>query len=267
MIEILSYSFFQKALIWWIIMSIASVIIGSFVVIRRESNITHSISHVVFLWICVSLFFDWDYYLFWFISAILWSLLMYFIDKSRFITKDASREIVAQTGMWVWIMIIWMIEKLNVDVFYLLFWNILLINNFEIAILSWVLILFLILFKIFGKRFLLVSFSPSIAVSKWINTQIYNVVFLVLLSILIAIGIRIFGILLIWAFLVIPSNIWKVLWNNIRQIFTIWLWASIFSVISWLFLSYFLWSSAWSMIVTILVLIFLISLIWKNYKN
>lgn len=267
MFEILSYGFFQKALVWWIIMSILSVIIGSFVVIRKEANITHSISHIIFLWICVSLLLWWDYYVFWMIFAVLASFLLYFIDKSDFISSESSREILAQTGMWLWIMIIGMIETLNVDIFYLLFGNILLINNFEIWLLSWLLILFLVLLKLFWKKFLSISFSPSIAISKGINVWLYNIIFLILLSILIAIWIRIFGILLIWAFLVIPSNIWKLIWKNIKQVFIIWWIVSIISVVLWLFISYFLSASAWWSIVSILIFIFFLTLTLKRLKN
>jgi zinc transport system permease protein len=49
MFEILSYDFFQKALIAGILVSLIAGSLGTLVVLRREPNITHAISNILFL--------------------------------------------------------------------------------------------------------------------------------------------------------------------------------------------------------------------------
>ena len=131
----------------------------------------------------------------------------------------------------------------------------------------WVLFLFIYLFWfLFGRNFLAVIINEDIAVSRGIKVSIYNLVFLLFLSLFIGMSIKIFWVLLIGAFLVIPANIGKILGNSIRSVFIISLVSAFSWVILWLFSSYFLWTSTWATIVLYLIWGFLIALILKSTK-
>ncbi len=264
MVEILQYSFFQKAIIWWILISLIAAILGIFIVMRKEANVTHSMSNFLFLWVAVSLFFAWDYYLFAFIFWIIASLLIFFIEKTNFITKESTKEIVAQTWIAWWIFVIWFLWNLTLDINSFLFWSILFINETDLIILSILLFVLYIFFFIFWKRFLSIIINEDLAKSKWIKINLYNLLFLIFLSIFIAISIKVFWLLLIGAFLIIPANIAKIISPNLRLSF---IYASIIStssVIMGLFASYFLNTSSWATIVLILIIFFIISLFWKR---
>jgi ABC-type Mn2+/Zn2+ transport system permease subunit len=128
------------------------------------------------------------------------------------------------------------------------------------------LVLVYILYFLFCRKFLSVIINEDMAKSKWIKTNFYNLGFLILLSIFVWISIKIFWIMLIWTFLVIPSNTAKILSNNLKKVFIISGILSILSVIVWLFLSYFLWASSWATIILILILLFFVSLVWKKFR-
>jgi zinc transport system permease protein len=261
---ILHYTFFQNALIWWILIALISSILWVFIVMRKEANITHSISNFLFLWIAVSLLLHWNYYLFAFLSWIIWSLLIYFIEKTNFITKESSKEIISQAWIAGGIFCISFLNNLTLDINNFLFWSILFINKTDIIILSILFIILYSLFFLFSRKFLSIVINEEMAKSKWIKTDFYNLWFLIFLSIFIWISIKIFWIMLIWAFLVIPSNTAKILSKSIKNVFVVSIILSIFSVIFWLFLSYFLESSSGATIVLILILCFLMSLVWKK---
>lgn len=267
MLEILKYDFFQLALLWWVLISFISWILGVFIVMRKEANITHSISNFLFLWIAISLFFSGNYYFFALSFWIIWSFLIYFIEKTKFITKESSKEIISQTWLASWIFIIWFLKNLTLDINNFLFWNILFINKTDIYIILILLFLLYILLYFFWKNFLAVIINEDIAKSIGLKTNLYNLVFLIFLSIFIWITIKIFWILLIWAFLVIPANIWKILWNSIKTTFIISVILSLLSVIMWLFISYFLWTSTWSTIVLFLIICFILSMIYKKNNS
>ncbi len=264
MIEILQYSFFQKAIIWGILISLIASILGVFIVMRKEANITHSIANFLFLWVAVSLLFNWDYYLFAFIFWIIWSLLIFFIEKTSFITKESTKEIIAQTWIAWWIFVTGFLWNLTLDINSFLFWSILFINELDLIILSILLIILYLFFYIFWKRFLAIIINEDLAKSKWIKTNLYNLFFLIFLSIFIAISIKIFWILLIWAFLIIPANISKIISPNLKFSFIISSLISVFSVMLGLFISYFLNTSSWATIVLILIIFFILSLIYKR---
>ena len=264
MLEILQYSFFQKAIIWWILISLIASILGVFIVMRKEANVTHSIANFLFLWVAVSLLFNWDYYIFAFLFWIIWSLLIFFIEKTNFITKESTKEIIAQTWIAWWIFITGFLWNLTLDINNFLFWSILFINGLDLIILSILLFILYLFFYIFWKRFLSIIINEDLAKSKWIKINLYNLFFLIFLSIFIAISIKIFWILLIWAFLIIPANIAKIISPNLKYSFIISSLISTLSVVLGLFISYSLDTSSWATIVLILIIFFVSSLILKR---
>jgi zinc transport system permease protein len=262
--QILQYTFFQNALIWWILIALVSSILWVFIILRKEANITHSISNFLFLWIAISLLLHWNYYIFAFLFGIIWSFLIYFIEKTSFINKESSKEIISQTWIAGWIFCISFLSNLTLDINNLLFWSILFINKIDLIILFWLLVLSYTLFFLFLKPFLSVIINEDMAKSKWTRVSVYNLWFLIFLSIFIWVSIKIFWIMLIWAFLVIPSNTAKVLSNSLKNVFIISVILSVFSVLVGLFLSYFLNVSSGATIVLILILCFIFSLVWKK---
>lgn len=264
MLEILQYSFFQNALIWWILISIMSSILWVFVVMRKEANVTHSISNFLFLWIAISFLFSWNYYFFAFLFWIIASLILFFIERTNFVTKESSKEIISQ--LWIaWaIFTISLLNNLTLDINSLLFWSILFINKNDLIILFFLTIIIIFLFKIFHKNFLRIILAEDIARSLWLKVSLYNFVFLLILSFFIAISLKIFWILLIWAFLVIPANISKIVSNNLKNVFIFSFLISIFATVFWIIGSYFLNTWTWATIVLILIMIFLFSIIYKK---
>ena len=264
MLEILQYPFFQNAIIGGVLISLIASILGIFIVMRKEANITHSISNFLFLWVAVSLLFSWNYYLFAFLFWIIASLLIFFIERTRFITKESTKEIISQTWISWWIFVVWLLPNLTLDINNFLFGSILFINYLDLLILSILLLVLYLFFFIFWKRFLAIIINEDLAKSKWIKINLYNLLFLVFLSIFIAISIKIFWILLIWAFLIIPANISKIISPNLKFSFIISSFISVLSVLIWLFGSYLLSTSSWATIVLILIMIFIVSLVFKK---
>lgn len=264
MLEILSYEFFRNALIGGALISLASCVLGVFIVMRKEANITHSLSHFLFLGVAISLLFQANYYIFAFLFSILGSLWIFFIEKTRFVTKESTKEIISQAGMAGGIFALSFLDGLQLDIFQLLFWSILTISIQDLLILGGFTFLLYILLFLYGRNFLSLILNDYIAKSRWIPVDMYNLIFLVLLWIFLAVSIKIFWILLIGAFLVIPANIGKVLSNTLKGVFV---YAFIFSIIAvvWgLFWSYYLEASSGATIVLILVLSFIGSLIYKK---
>lgn len=267
MLEIIQYSFFQNALIWWILISLIASILGTFVVMRKEANITHSIANFLFLGISLSLLISANYYLAAFLFAIIASFVIFYIEKTNFISKESTKEIISQAWIAWGIFTIWFIWNLSLDINNFLFWSILFINKTDILLLGIFTIICYVLFFIFKEKFLSIIINQDIAKSKWIKVNLYNLLFLIFLSIFIAISIKIFGILLIWAFLIIPANTAKLLSPNLKFVFIISIFLSLISVIFWLFISYFLETSSWATVVLILLIFFIVSLIYKNTRN
>jgi zinc transport system permease protein len=257
-------SIFLKAIFGWILISLIASILGIFIVMRKEANVTHSIANFLFLWVAVSLLFNWNYYFFAFLFWILWSLLIFFIEKTKFITKVSAKEIISQAWIAWWLFVVGLLWNMTLDINNFLFGSILFINSSDLIILSVLLFLLYIFFFVFWKRFLSIIINEDLAKSKGIKVDFYNLTFLIFLSIFIAISIKIFWLLLIWAFLIIPANTSKIISPNLKLSFVYSSIISVISVITGLFVSYFLNTSSWATIVLILIIFFILSLVFKR---
>ncbi|MBS9783993.1 metal ABC transporter permease [Candidatus Gracilibacteria bacterium] len=264
MFEILQYTFFQNALISGLLLALISSILGVFIVMRKEANITHSISNFLFLGIALSLLLEGNYYFFAFLFGIFASLLIFFIEKTDFITKESTKEIISQGGIAGAIFTLGFLQNLSLDINSLLFGSILLVEKQDILMIFGLLVIVLILFFTFGKKFLGVIINRDIAKTSGISVNLYNFFFLILVSVFIALSIKIFGILLIGAFLVIPANTAKILGKNIKQVFIFSSLLAWISVILGLFGAHFLETSTGASIVLVLILFFILSLIFKK---
>jgi len=267
MLEILSYWFFQKALIAGVLVSLISWVLWSLVVLRREPNITHAIANVLFLWIVVSLFFSGNYYVFGITFAIIGVFLLTFLEKYTITARESSKEILSQLWLAGWIFLVWFLGNMQIDVFNFLFWNILFVSISDIYLLIIILIIWTILMLCFGKNMLRITLSPEIAKSQWIQTTLYEFGYLMYLAIFIALSIKIFWVLLLWAFLVLPGNIGKIVSKSLKWVFIYATIFSLFSVVTWLFSSYFLDTSAGASIVLILWTLFILSVFLKIFKR
>lgn len=259
MLEILTYDFFQKALIAGLLVSCISGSLWTLVVLRREPNITHAISNFIFLWIVVSLFFSQDYYIFGVAFALIWVIALLFLEKSSHISRESSKEVLSQIWLASGIFLIGILWNVQLDIFNFLFGNILFTSSWDIAALVIMLLVWSIWALLFHKRIIRITLSPDIAKSQWIRVDLYEFGYLLYLSLFIAFSIKMFWVMLLWAFLVLPANIWKKLSSSLKGVFLIATIISIISVIIGLFLSYFFDTSAWATVVVVLWVLFLLS--------
>ena len=259
MFEIFSYPFFQKALLAGFFIALIASRLWVFIVFRREVNITHAISNIIFLGIAVSLFLNIDYYLWGFLFAILGSSLLFFLEKFTKITRDSSKEILAQLWIASWIFIISFLRDLQLNIFDLLFWSILFVNWMDIWMLFFLAIIWYGMYFFFWNHFLRTIISPEIARSGWVQIWWYEFFFLLYLSIFLALSLKIFWILLLSAFLVIPWNIGKNIARSFKGVFLVSFLASVFAIFFGLLSSYKLDTSAWATIVLLLLIIYIIT--------
>lgn len=262
--EILSYSFFQNALIAGIFIAISSAIIWNYIVIRREVQIWHTIANASFLGIIIGLIFQITSEITAVIFSIIAAIAIYFLEKSKKITSDSIMEYISQISMALWIFLLSFLPGLKVDIFSFLFWNILAVNTTDIYLSVILFLIISIYFYFLGKILLWNSMSYEISKATQKHWELANISFLVLTSLLITLSIKIFWILLIGAFLVIPANIWKLAWKSFKQMKYISVIVSVLSVILWLFWSYYFDASPWATIVLILWLWVIIAWIYSK---
>jgi len=111
------------------------------------------------------------------------------------------------------------------------------------------------------KELFLVSFDEELAQTGGINARLINLILVILAAITVSLSIRIVGILLIGALMIIPVVTAVQIAKSFKQVLAYSIVASLLSVISGLFISYYLDLPSGGTIVCIALGLFLISLI------
>lgn len=266
--EILQYEFFRQALYITIILSIIGSILWSLIVTRREVQIGHSISNFALLWI-IAWFATWiESNLTSLALAIFWAFVIFFMERYKSLTRDSVLEISSQIALSLSIFLLWIYSNIKVEIESILFWNILTIWNNDFNLFLGVSSVILILLIIFYKDILAISLNKSLAKAFWKNYNALNLLFLILSAVFITFAIKLIWVLLISAFLIIPSNIWKALWHNNKSMLIIWIIASLTASAIWLFGSYFAnTATSASIVLSMWWLLILSLIIWKIRKK
>lgn len=265
--DILGYSFFQNAILGIIIVSLISAILWVFIVLRREVQIGHTISHASFLWIVIWIILWLETSLIWMLVSVIVASIIALINRAKLINRESTMEIMSISSLSFWIFLLSFVAWVKIDIFSLLFGSILTITKFDLWLMLAFLWVVILVFSIFWRKILWVSMSNDLARVNFGKTFIYDLIFSLMVAIFVAIWVKIIWILLIWAFLVIPANIWKVLGKNFKSMMTYSLIISLFSGILGLFLSYSLDAPSWAVIVLILVSILILSILWSEIKR
>jgi len=258
-IDALQYPFFIRSLLVIILLSIIFPLYWNIVLLRKEANIAHTFANMWLLWISIWLWFNWS--IEW---SILWSIILTIIlisilsfkNKNSF---DAINEILAQLGIVSAILIVSQMTWYRADINSYLFWDILLIKRVDILILVIITLVSLWTYYISNKRRYADSINTEIALSKNYPLRISSVLYLVILWIIIGSAMKIVWVLLVSAFLILPSNIAKVFSNNKKQRIILWITISTFTSILAIFLSRHFNFPTWATIVGLLIITYLIT--------
>ena len=239
-LEALSYTFMQKALVAGIAVGLICSFMGTFLVLRRYSLFGDGIAHVAFGGISVGLFLG--VFPLWtaFIVSIFGGIGLQKLRQSTKISGDAAVAVVLVSGLAVGVILVSSSGGFSVDLFSFLFGSILLISNEDtimiLAISSGIIATLVVL----QKQFLHLTFNEEQAKLVGLRTTLLNYAFVILASITVVTSMRLVGILLISALIVIPNITAMMFGKGFKKTVCISMGISVISVIGGILLSYFL---------------------------
>ena len=207
-LEILSYGFIQRALLAGVLIAALCSVLGVFLVLRRLSLIGDGLAHVTFGGTAVALACK-----IYSAAALLVSLplvllaslgILRLTEKAR-INGDAAIGIVSATGIAVGIMLASLGGGYNVDLLSYLFGNILSISREEVMVAAGLFCLVILLLGLFYNDLLAVTFSEELARVSGVRTRLINAVLVMLTAMSVVLAMKLVGIMLISALLILPA--------------------------------------------------------------
>ena len=263
-LEALSYGFMQKALIAGIAVGLICSFMGTFLVLRRYSLFGDGIAHVAFGGISVGLFLG--VFPLWtaFIVSIFGGIGLQKLRQSTKISGDAAVAVVLVSGLAVGVILVSSSGGFSVDLFSFLFGSILLISNEDTIMILAISAGIIATLVVLQKQFLHLTFNEEQAKLVGLSTTLLNYAFVVLASITVVTSMRLVGILLISALIVIPNITAMMFGKGFKKTVCISMGISVISVIGGILLSYFLNLAPSGTIVVIAVGILVGTLVLKS---
>ena len=263
-LEALSYGFMQKALIAGIAVGLICSFMGTFLVLRRYSLFGDGIAHVAFGGISVGLFLG--VFPLWtaFIVSICGGIGLQKLRQSTKISGDAAVAVVLVTGLAVGVILVSSSGGFSVDLFSFLFGSILLISNEDTIMILAISAGIIATLVVLQKQFLHLTFNEEQAKLVGLRTTLLNYAFVILASITVVTSMRLVGILLISALIVIPNITAMMFGKGFKKTVCISMGISVISVIGGILLSYFLNLAPSGTIVVIAVGILVGTLVLKS---
>ena len=263
-LEALSYTFMQKALVAGIAVGLICSFMGTFLVLRRYSLFGDGIAHVAFGGISVGLFLG--VFPLWtaFIVSIFGGLGLQKLRQSTKISGDAAVAVVLVSGLAIGVILVSSSGGFSVDLFSFLFGSILLISNEDTIMILAISAGIIATLTILQKQFLHLTFNEEQAKLVGLSTTLLNYAFVVLASITVVTSMRLVGILLISALIVIPNITAMMFGKGFKKTVFISMSIAVISVISGILVSYFLNVAPSGTIVVIAVGILVGTLVLKS---
>ncbi len=262
-LEILSYSFIQKGLIAGIAIAIICSLLGVFLVLRRYSLFGDAVAHMAFGGISVGMLVG--VYPLWtaFAVSVLGALGITKLRKSTKISGDAAIAVLLVSGLGVGVLLISATDGFRVDLFSFLFGSILLISTEDTLLILGISAGIAAALTVLRKQLLHMTFDEEQAKVSGLNIDRLNYIFVVLASITVITSMRLVGILLISALIVLPNITSMMFGKGFKKTVIISMSISAFSVVSGIILSYYLDLAPSGAIVMITVAILVGTLIAK----
>jgi zinc/manganese transport system permease protein len=215
--SLLEYPFLLKSLIVGLWLSIVFALLGIFVFIKRMSFFSDGISHSAILGLGIAFLFNFNTLISALFIGALFSLLIYFLEKKTKIHSDALIGLVFVSSMSLGLILMSLKAGYQPELLNFLIGNILAISNsdFFLTILFAASILIFLIFQF--QKIILVLLDPIEAKLKKINVNFYELIFYLILGLSVILGIKIVGIILITAFLILPPAISSLMANSFKN--------------------------------------------------
>ncbi|HKZ61327.1 MAG TPA: metal ABC transporter permease [Nitrososphaera sp.] len=236
--EILEFGFMQRALIAAVAVAITSSVIGLYLVLRRNSLFGDALSHVAFGGIAVGLVVN--IYPLWtgIAFSVLGALGITKLRQSANIPADATVAILLSSGLALGILLVSLSGGFTLDLFSFLFGSILLVSVEDtLAILAMAGAILAIIILLY-RQLMYVTFDEEQAKVSGLQISKLNYLFVVLASVSVIVSMRLVGILLVSALIVIPNITALLFGKGFKKTALISVGISIFSVVIGIAVSY-----------------------------
>ncbi len=266
-LEAFSHSFMQRALIAGIFIGIVLAVLGVFVLIKKMAFFGDGVAHASLAGIAIGLIAGFEPLPIAIAFAIGISLAMYFFEKKSSLSTDSIIGIFFTTSLALGVLILSFSDSYQPDLISFLFGNILSVTQGEALTIILVGMGLLVAFVFLWRKLSLLVLDPEQAKLQGLKTNALTIFLYISLAVAIVLGVKLVGVILVSALLIIPPSSAKLLAKSFKSLIVSSVIIVIIIVFVGLISSYVMDLPAGAMIVIVGFVVFVISLVIKTIRK
>ena len=237
--EMFSYSFVVRALLVGVLVSLIAALVGTPLVLRKKSMIGDGLSHTAFAAVAMGVVFGLAPLAFALPVVIIASFLVLRISKTKKVDGDALIAVLSVASLAIGTIAISVSPGVNIDLNSYLFGSILSVGWSEVWLSLAVAVGVVIFYVVSYHKIFAITFDAEFAEAIGIKTKLYDGIFAAICSVVVVLGMKLLGALLISGLIVFPTLIAMQIKKSFRGVVIT---AAVVSVLNFVFglvISYF----------------------------
>lgn len=263
--EMFSYVFMQKALLVGLAVSLAAALIGVSLVLRRNSMIGDGLSHTAFAAFALATVLGLTPLWFALPAVMLSSFFILRLSQNRKFHGDAAIALLSASSLAIGTLAISVTKGVNIDLNSYLFGSILSVGWSDVILSIILSLIVILLYFLAYHRIFAITFDEDFARSVGVKTGVYDIVFSLICSAVIVLGMRLLGSLLISSLIIFPAATAIRLAKTFKAAAVISVVVSLVAFLIGLILSYLFATPTGATIVIVNLVIFLVAWIFSAF--
>lgn len=265
MLEILEFDFMQRALIAGLLTGIICPVIGAFIVMRRQSLIGDGLGHIAFAGVVLGWLTGFYPVLTATAVTVAAGLGIEELRDRKPAFADMILAVFSYAGIGIAVLLSSMSKMSNVSLIGYLFGSIVTVSPEDVMTTGVLATVVLVTIKIIYKELLFLTFDSEVACVSGLPAKAINLLFAALTAVTVSVSMRIVGILLVSALIVIPVAASLQISRSFRSTLINAVLISEVSVLAGLVTSFYLNAASGSTIVLTAVVLFALSFLAKQF--
>ncbi len=197
--------FFTRAIVAGVGVALVAGPLGCFIVWRRLAYFGDTLSHAALLGVALAFLFEVNITLAVFAVSACVSIALLLLQKRATLSSDALLGLLAHASLAVGLVVLAFITWVRIDLMGFLFGDILAVSKTDIAIIWLGGAMVITILAMIWRPLFAATVNRELAEAEGLNPERVNIIFMLLMAAVIAIAMKIVGVLLITAMLIIPA--------------------------------------------------------------
>ena len=197
--------FFARAIVAGIGVALVAGPLGCFIVWRRMAYFGDTLSHSALLGVALALLLQINITVAVFCTSATVALILILLKRRATLSSDSMLGLLSHSSLALGLVVLAFMTSVRIDLLSFLFGDILAVSKIDIAVIYGGGAIVIIILVLIWRPFFAATVSNDLAEAEGMHPRRTNVVFMLLMALVIAISMKIVGVLLITALLIIPA--------------------------------------------------------------